>query len=60
MTAVATTQPQTGSGAWRATLPHVLPFVGILLAAVLWKAIGLTDVVAAYSAWQAASGRTGA
>ncbi|MFN5715343.1 MAG: branched-chain amino acid ABC transporter permease, partial [Bradyrhizobium sp.] len=35
MTAVATTQPQTGSGAWRATLPHVLPFVGILLAAVL-------------------------
>ncbi|AUC98580.1 hypothetical protein CWS35_33295 [Bradyrhizobium sp. SK17] len=35
MTAVATTQPQTASGAWRATLPHILPFVGILLAAVL-------------------------
>ncbi len=35
MTAVATTQPQTGSGAWRATLPHILPFVGILLAAAL-------------------------
>lgn len=35
MTAVATTQPQAGSGAWRAALPRVLPFVGILLAAVL-------------------------
>ncbi|MFQ3458038.1 ATP-binding cassette domain-containing protein [Bradyrhizobium sp. UFLA01-814] len=35
MTTVAAAPPRTDSGAWRAALPHVLPFLGILVAAVL-------------------------
>ncbi|BBB98224.1 MULTISPECIES: ABC transporter permease subunit [Bradyrhizobium] len=35
MTTVAAAPSRTDSGAWRAALPHVLPFLGILVAAVL-------------------------
>ncbi|MGY4472968.1 branched-chain amino acid ABC transporter ATP-binding protein/permease [Bradyrhizobium sp. USDA 3364] len=35
MTSVADASPRTDSGAWRAALPHVLPFLGILVAAML-------------------------
>ncbi|MCA1402379.1 ATP-binding cassette domain-containing protein [Bradyrhizobium sp. BRP56] len=35
MTSVAATPSRTDSGVWRAALPHVLPFLGILVAAVL-------------------------
>ena len=35
MTSVAATSPRTDGGAWRAALPHILPFIGILVAAVL-------------------------
>ncbi|MGF6426244.1 MULTISPECIES: ABC transporter permease subunit [Bradyrhizobium] len=35
MTTVAAAPPRTDSGAWRTALPHVLPFLGILAAAVL-------------------------
>ncbi|MGX1105734.1 MULTISPECIES: branched-chain amino acid ABC transporter ATP-binding protein/permease [Bradyrhizobium] len=35
MTSVVATPSRTDSGAWRTALPHVLPFLGILAAAVL-------------------------
>ncbi|MCP1849966.1 MULTISPECIES: branched-chain amino acid ABC transporter ATP-binding protein/permease [unclassified Bradyrhizobium] len=35
MTSVVATPPRADSGVWRAALPHVLPFLGILVAAVL-------------------------
>ncbi|MGF6306832.1 branched-chain amino acid transport system permease protein [Bradyrhizobium sp. i1.8.4] len=35
MTSLAATPPRTDSGAWRAALPHILPFFGILVLALL-------------------------
>ena len=40
MTAVTATSAQTESGAWRAALPHIAPFLGIIAVALLLPVVG--------------------